>query len=104
MFVVCVNVHVKQERVDDFIAALLDNARNTRGEPGNLQYDVCQQEGEPARFFIYEVYRTAEDFTAHQRTPHYLEWRERVADWMAEPRIGVKHRRLFPVGTVGAER
>jgi autoinducer 2-degrading protein len=27
---------------------------------------------------------------------HYLAWRERVADWMAEPRVGVKHTSLFP--------
>lgn len=96
MYVVCVSVHVKEERVDPFIAAVLENARNTRREPGNLRFDVLQQEQDPARFTLYEAYRSADDFAAHQRTPHYLEWKEKVADWMAEPRAGVRHRSLFP--------
>jgi autoinducer 2-degrading protein len=45
---------------------------------------------------LYEVYRTPDDFAAHQKTPHYLKFKELVADWMAEPRVGVKYRSLFP--------
>lgn len=96
MFVVCVSIQVKAERVESFIEATLDNARNTRHEPGNLRFDVHQQEQDPTRFTFHEVYRTADDFAAHQRTPHYLKWKETVADWMAEPRVGVRYRSLFP--------
>ena len=52
--------------------------------------------GDPNRFFIYEAYRDPEDFNKHQQTPHYLEWKEKVAAWMAAPREGVKHENLFP--------
>jgi len=45
---------------------------------------------------LYEVYRTKEDFTRHQQTAHYLRWRETVADWMAQPRQGVRHHNIFP--------
>jgi autoinducer 2-degrading protein len=96
MYAVCVSVHVKPEHVDVFVAAILANAHGTRHEPGNLRFDVLQREDDPSRFTLYEVYRSAEDFAAHQRTEHYLAWRERVADWMAEPRVGLKHRTLFP--------
>jgi autoinducer 2-degrading protein len=96
MFVVCVSIHVRPNRLDDFIAATLDNARNTRLEPGNLRFDVLRQEQDPARFTLYEVYRGPEDFAAHQQTPHYLRWKQAVADWMAEPRVGVRHSSLFP--------
>jgi autoinducer 2-degrading protein len=96
MYVVCVTVHVKPDHVDDFVAAILDNARNTRREPGNLRFDVLRQEQDPARFTLYEVYRTPDDFAAHQKTPHYLTFRDKVADWMAEPRVGVRHHSLFP--------
>ena len=96
MFVVCVSIHVRPERVDAFREAVLRNARNTRQEPGNVRFDVLQQEQDPARFTLYEVYRSADDFAAHQKTPHYLEWRETVANWMAEPRVGVRHASLFP--------
>ena len=96
MYVVCVTVWVKPEYVDQFIAATRDNHINTRQEPGNVRFDVLQAEDDPSRFFLYEVYRTKEDFTRHQQTPHYLRWRETVADWMAQPRQGVRHHSLFP--------
>jgi len=96
MYVVCVSIHVREEHLDAFREATLRNARHTREEAGNLRFDVLQQEQDPSRFTLYEVYRAAADFAAHQKTPHYLEWRGAVADWMAEPRVGVRHHSLFP--------
>ena len=96
MFVVCVSIHVRPDRLDEFITATLENARSTRGEPGNVRFDVLRQDADPARIMLYEAYHAPEDFAAHQRTPHYLRWKETVADWMAEPRVGVKHTSLFP--------
>lgn len=96
MFVVCVSIHVKEGRAAEFLEASLDNARHTRRESGNLRFDVLRQEQDPNRFTLYEAYRTAADFAAHQQTPHYLRWKEAVADWMAEPRVGVKHQSVFP--------
>ena len=95
MYVVSVTVHVRPGFVDRFIEAALDNARNTRREPGNVRFDVSRAEDDPNRFLLYEVYHTKEDFAAHQQTPHYLRWKEAVADWMAQPRQGMKHRPIF---------
>lgn len=96
MYVVVVRVHVLAARVGDFSTATLQNATATRGEPGNLRFDVLQQIEDPSRFTLYEVYRSEADFKAHQQTPHYLTWRAAVADWMASPRVGEKHHSLFP--------
>lgn len=101
MYVVCVSIHVKEGRAAEFIEATLDNARHTRREPGNLRFDVLRQEQDPHRFTLYEAYRTAADFAAHQQTEHYLRWKGAVADWMAEPRVGVKHHSVFPDGAGG---
>jgi autoinducer 2-degrading protein len=95
MYVVSVTVFVKDDCVEDFIAATLDNARNTRQEPGNVRFDVSRAVGESTRFLLYEVYQTADDFTAHQQTEHYLRWKATVADMMAQPRQGVKHESVF---------
>ena len=95
MYVVAVTVFVKPDRVREFIAASLDNARGSRTEPGNLRWDLCQAEDDPTRFLLYEAYRSKPDFAAHQQTPHYLAWKAAVADWMAQPRQGVKHNALF---------
>lgn len=96
MYVVCVTVHVAPEHIQPFIEATLENARGSRKEPGNVRFDVLQAEADQARFFLYEVYRTAEDFARHQQTAHYLRWKETVAPWMATPRQGVRHVSLFP--------
>jgi autoinducer 2-degrading protein len=95
MYVVSVTVHVKPECVAQFIEATLDNARNTRAEPGNVRFDVSQVADNPAQFLLYEVYRTGDDFRAHQQTEHYLRWKQTVAEWMAQPRQGVKHNSIF---------
>ena len=96
MYVVCVHVHVKPENREEFIRASLENASNTVNEPGNLRFDVLQQADDPNRFMLYEVYRDSSAMDAHKETAHYATWRDTVADWMAEPRQGVKHESLFP--------
>lgn len=95
MYVVSVTIHVKPHHLAEFIEATLDNARNTRQEPGNLRFDVSQAVDDPGRFLLYEAYLSEDDFKAHQQTEHYHRWRETVADWMAQPREGVKHNTLF---------
>lgn len=95
MYVVSVTVYVKSDQVDSFIEATLQNARNSRNEPGNVRFDVVQAEDDPTRFLLYETYLSKNDFIEHQKTEHYLRWKETVADWMAQPRQGVKHHSIF---------
>jgi autoinducer 2-degrading protein len=99
MYVVVVRVHVRPGQGGDFVAASRRNHEGTRKEPGNLRFDVLQQEDDPDRFTLYEAYRTKDDFAAHQKTEHYLAWKAAVADWMAEPRQGIRHNSLCPEGT-----
>jgi (4S)-4-hydroxy-5-phosphonooxypentane-2,3-dione isomerase len=97
MYVVCVQVHVKPENVDQFIAASRDNQEQTRNlEGGNIRWDFLQAEEDSTRFMIYEVYRSKADFPLHQQTAHYLKWKESVADWMAEPRVGTRYVNIYP--------
>ena len=95
MYIVAVTIFVKPERVKDFIEATLDNARNTRAEPGNLRFDIAQAEDDPNRFLLYEAYKVKEGFAKHQQTEHYARWKSAVQDWMAEPRVAVKHHSIF---------
>jgi autoinducer 2-degrading protein len=95
MFVVCVTIHIKPGFEQAFIEATFDNARNTRLERANVRFDFLRAEEDPGRFFLYEAYQGKEDFAAHQQTPHYLRWKQAVADMMREPRSGIKHQSLF---------
>ncbi|MEK7475665.1 MAG: putative quinol monooxygenase [Candidatus Coatesbacteria bacterium] len=96
MYIVSVTIKVKPGNVEEFVQATLANAEATRGESGNARFDVLRAEDDPTRFLLYEAYRTKDDFVAHQKTAHYLAWRDTVKDWMAEPRTGVRHVNVFP--------
>ena len=96
MHVTLVHVHVKEECVDAFIEATAANHHASVEEPGNRRFDVLQAPDAPDRFILYEAYATAEDAAAHKETDHYLRWRQRVADMMAEPREGVRFQGLYP--------
>jgi len=96
MFIVHVLVHVKPDQADAFRAASLENARNSVREPGVARFDVIQQQDDPTRFVLVEVYRTPDDPAKHKETAHYKKWRDTVANMMAEPRIGVKYTNAFP--------
>jgi len=91
MYTVAVTVMVKADHVEDFIREIKKNAEGTRKEPGNVRFDVHQAEDDKTRFLLYEVYNDKDAFVTHQKTPHYLAWKAAVADWMAVPRVGVKH-------------
>jgi autoinducer 2-degrading protein len=98
MIVTCVYVHVKPEYTDDFTAATTVNHLESVREPGNLRFDFIRQADDPCRFMIYEAYISEEASAAHKSTPHYLKWRDTVAEWMAEPRKGVKYNFIAPAG------
>ena len=96
MLIFHVFVHVKPEAVDGFIAITRENARNSVREPGVVRFDVIQQEDDPTRFVLVEVYRRPDDPARHKETAHYAAWREAAEPMMAEPRRSVKYRALFP--------
>jgi quinol monooxygenase YgiN len=96
MLIVHVFVHVKPDTVDAFTAATLENARNSVREPGIIRFDVVQQDDDPTRFLLIEIYRTAEDPGRHKETTHYAAWRDAVEAMMAEPRRSVKYHALYP--------
>ena len=96
MLIVHVFVHVKPEHVADFTAATLENARNSVQEPGVIRFDVVQQDDDPTRFVLMEIYRTGADPALHKMTSHYLTWVEKVEPMMAEPRSRIRYHAVFP--------
>ena len=75
----------------------MKNARNSAQEPGVVRFDVLQDKDDPNAFVLVEVYTDADSAPkAHKETAHYAEWRDTVADMMAEPRHARKFDNLFP--------
>jgi quinol monooxygenase YgiN len=96
MLVVHVQIHVKPECVEAFLAATVENASASLKEPGIARFDFVQQRNDPTRFVLVEVYRTEEAPAQHKQTAHYAKWRDTVATMMAEPRTSVQYTNLYP--------
>jgi quinol monooxygenase YgiN len=96
MFIVHVFVHVKPDKVEEFKSASMENARNSVKESGIARFDVIQQQDDPSRFVLVEVYRTADDPARHKETQHYQKWRDTVEYMMAAPRRAIKYQNIFP--------
>ena len=99
MFIVHVFVLVKPDQVEAFKAATIENARSSVQEQGIARFDFVESADDPKRFVLVEVYRTPEDANKHKETAHYQQWRDTVAEMMAEPRSGVKYANIFPDDT-----
>lgn len=49
---------------------LLGLTANVRTEPGNLLFEPAQRRDDPAKFFVYEIYRDEAAFQAHIAAPY----------------------------------
>lgn len=96
MYIVLVHVHVKPEFAAAFEQATIDNSLNSVKEPGVARFDFIRQQDDPARFVLFEVYRSPEAVAAHKETAHYARWRDTVAPMMAEPRAALRYTNLCP--------
>jgi (4S)-4-hydroxy-5-phosphonooxypentane-2,3-dione isomerase len=91
-----VNIQVLPDYIDEFIKETENNVKNSRKEPGILQFDLLQQLEAPDQFVLYEVYADVKDQLAHRETGHYKRWREVVEIMMAGPRKGVRYESIIP--------
>lgn len=96
MLIALVYAKVKPEYIESFIEATKENARNSVKEPGIARFDFLQQQDDPTRFTLIEVFRAEEAQAKHRETPHYLKWRDAVTEMMAEPRSSTKYKNVFP--------
>lgn len=97
MFVTCVTVYVKEKHIKAFIAATIENHGGSKGEAGNMRFDVLQCTKDQTRFFLYEAYESEEAAQEDKKTEHYLRWKKNVEPWMAKPREGIPHRVICPI-------
>ena len=96
MFILQVFIHVKPEHLDAFMEATKENSRNTVQEPGCVRFDILQQNEDPTRLVLHEIYKDSTDLDHHRTTPHFAKWRETVADMFAEPRYSIQYHSVYP--------
>lgn len=96
MLIVHVFVEVKGDQVGAFQEATSVNARSSAQEAGIVRFDVLQEQSDPTRFVLIEIYRTPDDPARHKETAHYATWRDVVEPMMASPRRSIKYEALYP--------
>ena len=85
MYIIIASIQIKEGHKAEFIEAMLDDAKGSvNDEPGCLRFDVVQDAEDPNRIWLYEVYKDEAAFQAHTQAPHFVKWRETVADWRDE--------------------
>ena len=81
MVVMIVEVHVKPELRERFLAAIRDDANHSeQDEPGCLRFDVLQDQEDPDKYYYYEVYRDEAARAAHRETPHYKRYSDQIGE------------------------
>ena len=69
---ILVDFHLKPGAGPQFRRMIDENAdASARTEPGCLQFDVLEPEGESDRVLLYEIYSDRAAFDAHLRTEHF---------------------------------
>ena len=72
LFVVVVEFQLKQGARAEFRRLIDTNAdASVKNEPGCLQFDVLEPEGDDDRVLLYEIYSDKAAFDAHLRSDHF---------------------------------
>ena len=88
MFVVCVEFEIALQYLDEFLLAIRKNARLSMcDEEGCQQFDICQDQKNPASIFLYEIYDDAAAFELHKAAPHYDAFNEAVDGMVLEKAV-----------------
>lgn len=100
MFVVIVDIVVKEEFVEQFREAVIRQGDNSLSkEEGCLGFDILQDAGDPTRFTLYETYVDSHTFhEVHRKTPHFADYAARTAPWIQDRSLR-QLTRIWPVET-----
>jgi len=89
MYVIIVPLQIKEGHKEEFVQALLEDAKaSVENEPGCSRFDVIQDAGEANRVWLYEVYDDETAFEAHLQTPHLKKLQETTKGWRDEGPLG----------------
>ena len=76
MLIVHVHIQVRPDQVEAFRAACVENSRNSLQEPGIARFDVLQQQDDPTRWLLYEVYDKEQAWVDHRKAAHFVAFME----------------------------
>jgi quinol monooxygenase YgiN len=78
------NIHANPDKIDLVKAELEKLIPITRAEAGCLQYDLHQDNENPAHFMFYENWESRELWQAHMNAPHLAAYAQATEGAVAE--------------------
>ena len=85
MFKLIVTVPVRPEKAVAFEAMVKPLVENSRGEKGNISYDIYPDVLHPNLYIILETWKNDKALEEHNQTSHFLGFAECVNEYTSEP-------------------
>lgn len=73
-YVLEVELVINEGAMDEFMRVVLENAANSRKEPGCLRFDVLRPDDAPDSVVLYEIYVDQAGHATHRQTAHYAKF------------------------------
>lgn len=90
MIAVCVTFRIRKGRMEDFMAAMCKQARDSiEKEDRCRRFDVCTDGDGGDTVFLYELYEDRGAFDAHLGSEHFRSFDAKVRDWVEDKSVQV---------------
>jgi (4S)-4-hydroxy-5-phosphonooxypentane-2,3-dione isomerase len=100
MHIIMVRFKVKADKVKEFIAESIQDARGSvLTEAGCRRFDVIQDDQDPTVVAFCEVYDSADAFEDHKTRAHFTTWAAKTKDMTEGTTFVAQCRSLFPAGS-----
>ena len=97
MFGIFASIQIIPEQRGRFLETMKDTALcSVQDEKGCVRFDVFQDDADPNRYLLYEVYVDEEAFEEHLATPHARRAMEGSAEWAEGPFEVTRAQSIFP--------
>ena len=88
MFVITVDFEIKSEFVNEFRNRVLQQAKDSlNNEKKCFTFDVCFDEKNTNKVFLYEIYQDKDAFDYHLKSDHYLSFDKDVKNWVTKKTV-----------------
>jgi len=82
--VVAVDIDVVPGQIDNYLAAIKENAAASVKEPGCHEFNISVSDKDPNHVLLFEVYDNPAALEAHRATDHFKKYAATVKDLVAK--------------------
>jgi (4S)-4-hydroxy-5-phosphonooxypentane-2,3-dione isomerase len=84
LYINSVDIDVVPGQIDNYLAALKENATASVHEPGCHEFNIAVSQKDANHVFIFEVYDNAAALDAHRQTDHFKKYATTTKDMVAK--------------------